>query len=702
MSATAVHRPRSSLAWLLPAAALIAWVCAYALALLPPAGQAAMPAVYLVYGVPYLAFAAVGGLIVRADRASRVGWVLAAVGIVQGLATLVGEAVRHLAAGSTGALAGWLEVGAAPLNVAPTGLIVVLLLVFPDGRLASPRWRWFLGLIGVLLVAVVVQQVTSPVPPADMPGLPGSPLATPALAAALAPFTSFWAFPVALLVAAVSLVLRYRAGGPGVRLQIKWLALATVIFALCEAGNIALGDNQLSGVLVAVGQLAVVAAIGIAVLRHRLYDVDLAISRGLAYGWLAVIVTAIYVVLVVGVGTQFGGSDRPNLALSVTATIVVALVSLPLRARLQELSNRLVYGRRQAPYDSLSGFTRRLADLHAVRDVLPAIAEALGQGLRARAAAVTLAGPGAQELVWTWPAGTPRPDTAPAARVPITHQGRDLGSLAVWAEAGLTDAERRLLTDLAHQAGLVVHTAHLTEELERRLLELRASRLRLVTAQDAERRRFERDLHDGAQQELVSLRMKLGAVEQAADPRTRALLAELREHTAATLESIRRLSRGLYPPLLQSHGLVAALTAHARRLPLPVEVSGSDVRFPIDVETAVYFCCVEALQNVVKHAAAGRAWISVEQEAGELRFEVGDDGRGFGAPSRTGSGLQNMTDRMEALGGRLEVRSSSSGVQVLGALPAPADHRTRPADELLAPEAPRQEWAAASASSSPA
>jgi signal transduction histidine kinase len=225
-----------------------------------------------------------------------------------------------------------------------------------------------------------------------------------------------------------------------------------------------------------------------------------------------------------------------------------------------------------------------------------------------------------------------------------------------------------------------VHSAHLTEELEQRLLELRASRLRLVAAQDAERRRFERDLHDGAQQDLVTLRMKLGQAEQAAsaDPAMTMLLAEVREHTAATLESIRRLSRGLYPPLLQSQGLVPALTAHARRLPLPVDVRGPDARFPADVETAFYFCCVEALQNVVKHADASGGRIALADEDGDLRFEVTDDGRGFAADgARAGSGLQNMSDRLEALGGRLEVRSDRAGTRICGRVPA-RDHAAVP------------------------
>jgi signal transduction histidine kinase len=168
--------------------------------------------------------------------------------------------------------------------------------------------------------------------------------------------------------------------------------------------------------------------------------------------------------------------------------------------------------------------------------------------------------------------------------------------------------------------------------------------------------------------------MKLGQAERAAatgNPDLGGLLAELRQHTAATLESIRRLSRGLYPPLLQSQGLVPALTAHARRMPLPVEVHGAETRFAPEVETAVYFCCVEALQNVVKHADATRCRIALSGEDGDLRFEVSDDGCGFAADgARAGSGLQNMSDRLEALGGRLEVRSDPAGTRIRGSVPA--------------------------------
>jgi signal transduction histidine kinase len=664
--------------------ALVAWVLAYVVAFAPPPGQPSLPALYLIYGVPYLAFAAVGGLIIRHQRASLVGWIMCGIGVGQGLATAAAEVIRQLAASpGTSELAGWLLVVVMPVPVLATLLIVLLLVVFPDGRLPSPRWRWFLYVIGALSVVVVVFQITDPNPDAQIPGLPPSPLANPELAGLLAPLASFWLFPLAVAVAAASLVPRYRSGTVVVRQQIKWFILAAVVLALCEIGNNALASDVLSGLLDAAGKLAIVAAIGIAVLRHRLFDVDLAISRALAYGWLAALVTALYVALVVGVGALVGRPASPDLLLSLAATIVVAVVSLPLRSRLQAGANRLVYGRRQAPYEALAGFTRRLGERYAVDDLLAEMAAALGEGLRVMACAIYLDQHGQMELATAWPAGPVPPGADAVQSIEINHRGQRLGRLDLWTEPGqeLTDTERRLLVDLAHQAGLVLHNARLTTELQRRLDELHASRHRLVNAQDAERRRLERDLHDGTQQDLVTLRMKLGQAERTAvdaAPHLTALLCELREHTAATLENIRRLSRGLYPPLLQAQGLGPALTAHSRRLAVPVDVRAVDARFAPELENAVYFCCVEALQNTAKHAQANRAWLSIERRNSNLSVEIGDNGRGFDlADIEYGSGLHNITDRIEVLGGRVQVNSAGAGTRIEASIPLdpkPSNH----------------------------
>jgi signal transduction histidine kinase len=239
----------------------------------------------------------------------------------------------------------------------------------------------------------------------------------------------------------------------------------------------------------------------------------------------------------------------------------------------------------------------------------------------------------------------------------------------------LTPIEHKLLDDLAHQAGLVLKNVGLTAELLARLEDLRASRQRLVAAQDEERRRLERNLHDGAQQNLVAIKIKLGLAESLAgkDPaKAKDVIVQLKADTDEALETLRDLARGIYPPLLADKGLATALESQARKATLPVEVDSDGVgRYSQETEAAVYFCVLEALQNMQKYANAGRATIRLRAEGGELTFEVEDDGAGFDTASRArGSGIQNMEDRLDALGGSVQVTSMvGAGTTVAGRLP---------------------------------
>ena len=367
------------------------------------------------------------------------------------------------------------------------------------------------------------------------------------------------------------------------------------------------------------------------------------------------------------------------------------------RERLQKIANRLVYGKRATPYEVLSEFSERVAETYAAEDALPKMARVLAEGTGAEQATVWLrtgdelrpsaSWPAPESVNGNGPVVAVRPVAIAGSDIPVIpgadraaavrHQGELLGALSVTKRAGetLTPIEDKLLDDLAHQGGLVLKNVGLTAELLQRLEELRASRQRLVAAQDEERRRLERNLHDGAQRNLVALKVKLGLAEMFAekDPaRAKATLAELKADTDEALETLRDLARGIYPPLLADKGLAAALESQARKATLPVEVVADGVgRFSQDIEAAVYFRVLEALQNVQKYAAASRATVRLRTEADELRFEVDDDGAGFDAASaKKGSGLTNMEDRLDALGGGVVVDSAPGrGTQLRGHVP---------------------------------
>ena len=285
--------------------------------------------------------------------------------------------------------------------------------------------------------------------------------------------------------------------------------------------------------------------------------------------------------------------------------------------------------------------------------------------------------------VATWP-----DDADPALgedhTVQVRHLGELLGALSVAMPANdpMDPTKERLMADLASQAALVFRNVGLTAELRGRLDDLRAAQKRLVSAQDDERRKLERNIHDGAQQQLVALSVKLRLAEGLVgrDPeRAATILGELQSETTGALEDLRDLARGIYPPLLADRGLAAALEAQARKASLPVEVHAGELgRYPQEIEAATYFSCLEALQNVAKYADATRATVTVSDGTGTLRFEVTDDGRGFD-PDATGygTGLQGIADRLAALDGTVSVSSAvGEGTTVAGSIPVTAPVRS--------------------------
>jgi signal transduction histidine kinase len=432
-------------------------------------------------------------------------------------------------------------------------------------------------------------------------------------------------------------------------------------------------------------------ALFVGILRYRLWNIDRVVSRTLVYSTLAGFVTAVYVGVVVGVGRLIGTQQNDeDLWLSIVATGVIAVAFQPMKERVNRLANRLVYGKRATPYEVLSELSERMAETVATEVILARTARVLAEGTGALRSDVWLVVGNEARPAATWPSSDREHDPIPidgdefpdlpgaTAVVPVRHQGELLGALAVTKPGNetLTPTEEKLVADVGAQAGLVLRNVRLTAELVARLEELRASRQRLVAAQDEERRKLERNLHDGAQQQLVALKVQLGLAERLAEagqPITE-MLRQLKDDTGDALENLRDLARGIYPPLLAAEGLGSALTAQARKTPFELVVQAEGVgRYPQDIETAVYFVCLEAFQNAAKYADSTRVVVDIHEEGGQLVFSVHDDGTGFDpATARSGAGVQNMADRVEVLDGTLTIDSSpGAGTTVSGRLPLP-------------------------------
>jgi signal transduction histidine kinase len=635
------------------------------------------------------------GAIIASRTGKRIGWLLLAFAVIAALTGFTFEyAVRSAAQASPlpiGDYVAWVSNWLFPLSFPLLGLA---LMYFPDDRLPSRRWRFIPPVVFVAFAFLVLAAAFTPEPIKLAGNLrvptpvgiwllgKGHPLE---FLSANSPIEFLILFLVgvgALILGASAPFVRYRRSGPEQRAQLRWFVwIESLSIVLAVVSAMLTGWSAVVGVTLGLLPLlglcvGIPVAIGIGIFKYRLYDIDVVINKTLVYFSLAAFITAIYVGIVVGIGAAIGqGTSKPNLGLSILATGVVAVAFQPVRERVQKLANRLVYGRRATPYEVLSEFGHRMAGTYAADDVLPRMARILAEGTGAREARVWLASSGELTPVATWPlANGDGHGTRPDADliVPVSHQGEELGALSISKAPGerLTPAEEKLTNDLASQAGLVLRNVKLIEDLK-------ASRVRLVQAQDEERRKIERNIHDGAQQQLVALQVKLGLARRlAADPdQLDPILTQLQTETNQALQDLRDLARGIYPPLLQDKGMAAALESQARKAPIPVTVESDGIgRYPQDIEAAVYFCVLEALQNVAKYANALSATVTLSASDGLLSFEVADDGRGFDSASTSyGTGLQGMSDRLNALGGEVVVGSQpGSGTTVTGRVPVKA------------------------------
>jgi signal transduction histidine kinase len=408
----------------------------------------------------------------------------------------------------------------------------------------------------------------------------------------------------------------------------------------------------------------------------------LVISRTFVYGMLAAFIAGVYVAVVVGLGRLVGGGDDPNPALAIAATAVLAVSFQPLRSRLQRFANRLVFGRRFTPYEVLADFSNRVGS--ADEALLVEAAHSLVEGTGAESAAIWVGAWATLTRAAVWPPDVaeeppPSPLVEEHRRVfPVEHGGRVLGALTLTPPRGQTldGSDQRLAAELAAAMGLTLSNRELTEALRSRVAELQESRLRLVTVQDETRRRLERDLHDGAQQQLVAMKVKLALAAKVASrdgaTATAAGLAELIPDVDRTVDEMREFARGIYPPLLEAEGVAAALSALVAKASILVSLQVVGLgRYRRDVESTLYFCLVEALRNVERHAGARSTHISVIDRDGWLTFEVTDDGAGFDRrEGTTGTGLDNVEDRLAALDGALEVHTAHGrGTTVTGRVP---------------------------------
>jgi signal transduction histidine kinase len=622
------------------------------------------------------------GILIASRRPRNpIGWIYLGASFALGVVIFGQLYAIHVLLVDPGALPGghvmaWISVLFLPVAIC---LLPFLFLLFPTGHLPSRRWRPVAWLSAAVLICLTVgsgifaaQIWSNPFVGSEEATMGSQPRVVVAVF-----FAAALTYPVALLLSFASVVARFRRSTGEERLQLKWFVAAAAVVAV----SISLGffsQAVAASVAASVSLLFMDIAIALAVLKYHLYDIDVLIGKTIVYGVLAAFITAVYVVLVVMIGAVIGVTE----GLSLLATAIVAVAFHPIRQRAQRVANRVVYGQRATPYEVLSEFSEHVGEAYAGEDILLRMARLLAEGTGASTAIVWLRIGSEMRPAATWPSNGAPPaprhlddDQVPeiddaSVSVPVRHHGELLGVLTLVKppNEALSPVEQKLVTDLASQAGLVLRNSRLIEDLQ-------ASRQRLVTAQDEERRRLERNLHDGAQQQLVALAVKarLASALVGRDPaKELKMLVDLREGLGDALETLRDLARGIYPPLLADKGLASALEAQSRKAAMPVRIETDGIgRYSQEFEAAIYFCVLEALQNASKYADAADVAVRLWQENADLLFSVADDGRGFDqATTPLGTGLQNISDRLAALGGTLDVRSRpGGGTTVSGRIP---------------------------------
>jgi signal transduction histidine kinase len=680
-----------------------------------------------------VAAATLGAVLLWRRPANRVGPLLTAAGALFGVSVLAAGVLGSAAgpAGLEDLAFAWIWLGQAPLILVWTTMILAL----PDGRIGDRRRRGFLLVAGGAACGVAVGgylfagpgQVPE-FPPADAPAGVAGPLSGLGHPGTLydvgQPFLAL--LPV---LALLGLLARFRTSDPVARQQLKWVLVAVTLTVLVNVVRVPLGaaGGELADLGTALGLVAEplpTLGIAFAVWRYRLWELDLLISRGLVYGLLWGALSAVFVGVMLGAGLLAGGT---GVLLPLALALTVAVAVRPLHRRLERLVRRLAYGPEPAGYAAIVRYSDSVTEATEGGTLGLAIAEsaqrALGVGwaevwlhvesggtsvlhnaaVVGRDAATPAVVPDASvAALRASPRGFLSGEAPPAVTDLVTMLGGEPGAVVPLvvgddlvgviacgprAHRALVSSDLEMLGVLGRDAALALRNLRLESELRRRLVEigtqaeqLRRSRRRLVNVQDRERRRIERDLHDGAQQQLVTLAARLRRSSLAIPAEGRQLLTELAEQAEEAVFALQELGRGIYPSLLADLGLPAALRTHAARVPATVRVETepglAGRRFGREPEVALYFVALEAMANAQKHAIGADIVVSMRSADGGRRIvlEVHDDGPGFlPAEAAHGAGLANMDDRVGAAGGTLAIDSRpGAGTWVRAEVPVEA------------------------------
>ncbi len=653
--------------WLLPGA--FALVAVAVIDLL--GGQVSSAAVDVGTGASWYVAGAVAYMARPANRAAWLLLVMATLlavgkGAGAGVSLIAGthpEVAHELASVVLLDAAGWAVLAAG----------IAVFASFPDGKYQRPYERWVVrGLPLLFLPLMVLQMVGSQAVGTSQFGWVAPHAASPIYVRALEPVGTvagalLGANLLALVPALALLLLRYRRFGVEQRRQIKWplyaLSVSAISVVLLTFGPGPPSIPFLVSAVQYVGTQALLpAGLAMGIVMHRGLEIEDVIRRSVVYGALWAIIGVAYVVVAAAFGIAVG--QRVPLELAVLLAIVATLLFQPARRRLEQLADRLVFGRRLSGYELISQLGVRLQSTAAAEDVAGSVAGAVHAGLGASWVRVTLNRPEPTAVAIAG-AGVPASATV-ALSAPLVHGDRVVGVIECGpkVEGRYEAGAQELLNMLGRQAALAIRNSQLSSELADHLEELAASRARLVQAEEAGRRRLERDLHDGVQQELVGVLARLGlARNQLRRDRDLAetTLREAQVDAQRALEGLQELARGIHPAILSDRGLIEAVEERATRMTVPVEIHTNGLvegeRFPPELEGAAYFFVSEGLANVLKYAAASRVHVHFRSNDGQLVVEVEDDGRGFEPAEVKKSGLRGLEDRISALGGRVDVVS---------------------------------------------